>query len=446
MGLVGMLYVSRYNMFAWLIVAALMFCKPLQKRDHFVKRFILSTLVSFVLLTVISFVENEINVYLALNSSNLWDYVLINLICHLLVYGIYMLFIGSCYKAKFITIFFIWIAGYSTQAIALSINDAIAAAFPLLKFLSWQPITVYAAIFYLICYAISYFAIYYFYAKTMGKVKILSDVYSTSTLLTFIICLLLIVVIKSVANPFESSSKVLFIMINLGIFIVGINVLGVQFHMTKTMSLRRETEMVLHIKDLRLAQYENIKQSMAIINEKTHDLKHQLIALKKNYSIDESYMNDIEQAMQIYDTMINTGNKALDVVISDKKLICSKKGIEISVIADGSKLSFMSDANIYSLFGNALDNAIEYLDKVDEKNRTIKVNVQGQGKMVSISVRNYYEGEPVKSEKGLKTSKDNEQWHGFGIKSIKKIAESYGGSLVVYSEENAFILSILITA
>ncbi|MBR1971222.1 MAG: GHKL domain-containing protein, partial [Clostridia bacterium] len=292
----------------------------------------------------------------------------------------------------------------------------------------------------------SYFAIYYFYAKTMGKVKILNDVYSTSTLLTFIICLLLIVVIKSVANPFEPSSKVLFIMINIGIFIVGINVLGVQFHMTKTMSVRREAEMVLHIKDLRLAQYENIKQSMAIINEKTHDLKHQLIALKKNYSIDESYMNDIEQAMQIYDTMINTGNKALDVVISDKKLISSKKGIEISVIADGSKLSFMSDANIYSIFGNALDNAIEYLDKVDEKNRTIKVNVQGQGKMVSISVRNYYEGEPVKSEKGLKTSKDNEQWHGFGIKSIKKIAESYGGSLVVYSEDKAFILSILITA
>lgn len=201
------------------------------------------------------------------------------------------------------------------------------------------------------------------------------------------------------------------------------------------------------MQELRLAQYEMTKEHIEIINLKCHDLKHQLLALRKSGEIDRDYLDQLADSVNIYDSMIKTGNASLDVVITDKNLYCKQNDVKMTVMADGEKLSFLSDSEIYSLFGNALDNAIEYVVKLPPEKRIVKLSVSAQGNMVAVSVRNYFEGELKLTESGLpQTTKEKSGYHGYGIRSIQKIAERHGGLFSVKAENNQFVLGILFPA
>lgn len=188
------------------------------------------------------------------------------------------------------------------------------------------------------------------------------------------------------------------------------------------------------------------KTSIDIINMKCHDLKKQISSLKfindrkgQNEMIDE-----IEKALLMYDLSYKTGNETLDVVLSEKSLICNQNKINIACIIDGEQLSFINDADLYSLFSNALDNAIEALLKVDNpEHRYLSIMVKARGNIVSICIENYTE-ENINFANGLPlTTKKDEMWHGFGVKSIQYIVNKYDGTLAINLQNNIFSLNIV---
>ena len=149
--------------------------------------------------------------------------------------------------------------------------------------------------------------------------------------------------------------------------------------------------------------------------------------------------------MRIYDSSVNTGNKALDTVLMEKKLYCEKYLIQLTCIADGEKLTFMQPADVYSLFGNALDNAIESVLKEEEtEKRVISLSVSERMQLLTIRVENYLAEKPEILNGLPVTTKDDKKHHGFGMKSIQYIARKYGGEISVASEDHAFILNIII--
>ena len=136
-------------------------------------------------------------------------------------------------------------------------------------------------------------------------------------------------------------------------------------------------------------------------------------------------------------------NKALDIILMEKKLLCSKKGIALKCYADCSRLSYVTDVDFYSLFGNAIDNAIEAVKDFDEERRSISLNITRQGNIVSISIRNPYRGE-IDYDGGLPlTHKGDRSKHGFGLKSVSMIAERYGGTLKIDDRNHTFSVCLL---
>ena len=105
----------------------------------------------------------------------------------------------------------------------------------------------------------------------------------------------------------------------------------------------------------------------------------------------------------------------------------------------------MENMDISALFGNALDNAMEGVMKLpDEKDRLIHLTVSNQKGFLRIMVENRFDGD-VELQNGMpKTTKGDTAFHGFGVKSIKSIAEKYGGSLRVRAEDGWFRIGILI--
>lgn len=188
--------------------------------------------------------------------------------------------------------------------------------------------------------------------------------------------------------------------------------------------------------------YDAYKQSINIINMKAHDLKHFIAGLGAD--IDAEGLEEIRSAVERYEETANTGNKALDVVLTEKTYLCHKYGIAITAMVNGEQLAFMHKSDIVSLFGNALDNAIEHEKTVDEDKRCITVKVHRRAGLVGIHIENYCETVHA-GDGGLpQTSKTDKDNHGFGLKSMRFIVQKYGGNLTVSTRDNMFIVDIVI--
>lgn len=107
--------------------------------------------------------------------------------------------------------------------------------------------------------------------------------------------------------------------------------------------------------------------------------------------------------------------------------------------------SVWEDSDIYAMFGNILDNAIEATKTVtEEEKRIISLTIGTTGDLLLIDSQNYYAGE-IRFVDGLpQTSKENKEYHGFGTRSIKTLTEKYGGDLKISAENGIFRLSIML--
>ncbi|NEG90048.1 GHKL domain-containing protein [Bifidobacterium aerophilum] len=185
------------------------------------------------------------------------------------------------------------------------------------------------------------------------------------------------------------------------------------------------------------------KQTIDLINVKTHDLKKQLNMLGGRIPAEE--IEELRGLVGIYDSSVRTGNEALDVLLANKSLVCEQKHIQFDRMIDGASLKFMKPADIYSLFGNAVDNAIEAAGAVaDPSRRYIRMKVRAEAGMLVAHVENPYDGER-RFENGLPvTTKDDKRYHGFGVRSMRMIVEQYDGVLSAKAEDGVFTVNILI--
>ena len=104
----------------------------------------------------------------------------------------------------------------------------------------------------------------------------------------------------------------------------------------------------------------------------------------------------------------------------------------------------MSTMDLSVLFGNALDNAIRGAASVDNENeRLIRVVVCEQLGCVLVKIENRYACVVRFDGKDLLTTKNNKDYHGYGVKSIRKTVEKYDGTVTIRTEDGWFLLSIL---
>lgn len=201
-----------------------------------------------------------------------------------------------------------------------------------------------------------------------------------------------------------------------------------------------------HMRRQMQEQYELTRDSINIINRKSHDLKHQIQALRFISSEEqrEASLTEIERSALIYDTTARTGNEVLDTVLTEKALLCEKDGISWTCMADGSVLSFLSPVDLYTMMGNALDNAIEASRRLTSEQQAIRVIVRREYGSAFVQISNYYDKLGPTRNGIPETTKGDTAEHGFGLLSIREIVERYNGVLDIETKQGIFLLSILI--
>ncbi len=209
-------------------------------------------------------------------------------------------------------------------------------------------------------------------------------------------------------------------------------------------NLQREVEQLQHTIRQSEQQYKISRDTVDMINIKCHDMKYKLDAAILGSGVSADAFADLRRSIAIYDSVMETGNPLLNVLFTEKSLYCESQGITLSCMVDGGLLSFMEDGDLYCMFGNIVDNALEAVTKIKEREkRVINVVVKGREGMALVQVENYFtgllrgeDGEPV-------TTKDDKNYHGFGLRSIRAIARKYGGEMNVDAHGDVFSLTLL---
>ena len=191
-------------------------------------------------------------------------------------------------------------------------------------------------------------------------------------------------------------------------------------------------------------QHQMAESTIDSINMKLHDLRHMISSIQEITDDRErgEYIEEIKQTVKSYEGMMGTGSKALDVVLAEKKLLCDRYGVGMSCIVDGQALAFISPPDLYGLFGNALDNAIESVLRESPDLRQISLSVRQNKNMVFVHMENACSRVVTFDRNGLVVEEDSGTAHGYGLKSMKYITEKYGGTMRLGWKDGVFTLDL----
>lgn len=226
-----------------------------------------------------------------------------------------------------------------------------------------------------------------------------------------------------------------------------LTVLYLQTALFRKSEIKQELDTLNLLWHQQKAQYQMSKETIDLINRKCHDLKHQVAAMRTLSSEEgrEQYLQEIEDSVQIYDCMVQTGNETLDTVLTEKRLLCEAGGITVNCVADGSQVGFMDPVDLYTILGNALDNAMEGVKAFPNREmRVIDVLIHTRQRFLVLSVTNPLK-EALTFREGLPVSiKPKDGYHGFGMRSMRYTVHKYGGELTVETKNGCFSLRIMI--
>ena len=207
---------------------------------------------------------------------------------------------------------------------------------------------------------------------------------------------------------------------------------------------KKELERLMKIQS---ANQKAAQQNIEMVNMRCHDLKKQIELLsyeKDSSTVREELIKQLQDTVNDYDSIISTGWEPLDAVLFEKNNICKKNDITFSYIADGKALSFLSELDAYTLFANALDNAIESEKKQAKVNRVISLSAIKLCGFVRIKIENYHEGEVKFIGELPVTTKMDGELHGYGTKSMLYLVKKYHGTMNMSLKDYLYTVNIVI--
>lgn len=412
------------------VLGILVFAQPLRRRKHFWLRLVLGFFLAAALLRGAQFLVSGGDGF---TESGVWRTVFV-LGSHVLS----TLLIWACYQESLWTVLFVFSSGAIAQDIAGTLKTVLKFI-PFVRALSGDDLGILAVD--LACYGGVYLVLAVSFRPLLREreVDFNNWLKALFSLLTLAFCITMARL--TLADPARSDITILVessYQILLGLFF-----LFFQFSVIGRAKLRHSVEAMQEIIHTQYDQFRQSRDSVDLVNEKYHDLKGLLDGYHGQISPEQ--MEQLRAKVDEYDVYVDTGNRVLDIVIAEKRAICNQRGIELTTLLDGAQLDFMEELDLYSLVSNALNNAIDAAGALPEGERFITLTAAAQSGMVTLHVENPYAGELVLEDDLPKTQRD-ERFHGFGMRSMRRIAEKYGGTLAAKPADGIFRLDIILFA
>ena len=226
--------------------------------------------------------------------------------------------------------------------------------------------------------------------------------------------------------------------------ICGVLILTVQQDQLREAALHKELTALDSVLHRQYEQYKRSKEGVKLINRRYHELKVQIadIRAERDRAKQDAALARMESGILQYEAENKTGNPVLDTLLTAKSMDCQEKQIQMTSVADGRALNFLTTREICTIVGTALDNAIESCaTEPDPEKRLIRTAVYVQNGFVMFRFENYC-AEPV--ELGPDGLPARSTHGGYDLKSLRALAQQHGGSMTVHWENQWFTVRILL--
>ncbi len=384
-----------------------------------------------------------------------------NFAIYLVLFALTVLGLKILYGEPWINVIFCGIAAYTMQHFAYQFTNLIFTLVlwgesPLMGIYHVSVVDVsqlnWETLFWFAVYVMGYFTVYttcwFLFAQHINKNEDLK-IKNQSFVVLIGSCLVLNILLNAlVVFSNETQTVINSIVRHISGAFNCLLLLQWQFELVKSKRLETELDFTKRLLLQAKEQYRISKDNIDLINLKCHDMKHQIREIGTYKQLDTETIEDLEKTISVYDSVVKTDNEALDVILTEKSFKCLRHNIILNCIADGKSLDFIKSSDVYSLFGNALDNAIEAVMKLKDKSkRIIGLKVYSVGDLITVNIKNFYQGKISLNAAGLPdTTKSDKGYHGYGMKSIRMIVEKYDGNLSIQTKDEVFNLNILFSA
>ena len=168
-----------------------------------------------------------------------------------------------------------------------------------------------------------------------------------------------------------------------------------------------------------------------------HDIRNHIAVVKnllRSGKLEEavSYMEDMDDMAKKMSFPCSTNNPVVDILVGNKLGIAKGMGIDVDCSLLLPYPCSLRDIDICIVLSNALDNAIQAVKNLDDSTeKYIRVSGRIQGDFLMMEIENSFHGKGAFKK-------------GTGLSNVKKVAEKYGGAMSIETQENVFVLHVLL--
>lgn len=204
---------------------------------------------------------------------------------------------------------------------------------------------------------------------------------------------------------------------------------------------QKNTELLLR-DEINREYYQNLEKQYENSGILVHDVKRHLSAVRelaRQSENNEEIVHYIDSVFECSDISVfksYSQNRLVNVIINRYASLCRENSVGFYSDIRNVDFSFISDSDIVALLDNLLENALEAARNTKEKKISIAADVKNEAYLL-FSVENSVDFIPEKSAVLPETTKPDKSAHGFGLKSVMRIAKKYhGDASFTYDSEN----------
>lgn len=216
------------------------------------------------------------------------------------------------------------------------------------------------------------------------------------------------------------------------------------FHLSRQYEMEKKiAQLETEKNELLLRDYRLLKDTYAANARLFHDFHNHIEALHRYLVSDQAaeavrYLEGLRTPIEAVTQSVWTGDEAADYLLSSRQALAASRQIQIRYYIEYPRHTNIRSIDLVAILGNLLDNAFEAVDGTEGELRFVDLTIRRIHEMLIIKLVNGCQKAPVIEEGEVKTTKQDKELHGWGLKSIRTAAERYDGTVETEYENNRF--------
>ena len=394
------------------------------QRDGFVKRFI----AAFALLLAFNLVASVV-VWIGMTNDAFADYRnIINAVAYTLYLVVLVQLVLHCFDTSVWNALFCATSGYTIQNLGSGIGEFIRILVQLVTGTDYSEL--FAAIISNVTIAVVIVIYYFVFIRKVDRIGRLGED-SRNMFGMLVLVILGVIAFDIIVRGLERAGAEPGFLLALRVvhFAVSNFILFAEYEMLYNASLRAEVAAQELLAGERERQYQLSRETIAAVNRRVHDIRHKVVAdlTEGDAQVSREVLASVAQDISVFDTQVKTGNDVLDTILTEKSLVCARRGVTLSCIADGTAMAGLPTTDLYALFGSLLDGAIDAVCELENKaQRSVSLTLRQVGNLALLHMEHYGSAdEPA---------------------AVREIVERHEGTLTVSSGDDTTVIDIMLSA